>query len=139
MGDEEQKIIFAKNLNRYISESGKSQVEIATTIGVSPQTFNTWCRGIAIPRMGKVQALADYFCISKADLIEPHSPLETDEHYYLNDETLQIAQEIFENPELYSLFRVARDLPSALLKAHIAFMESLKNQERGKDEDSPNE
>lgn len=70
MSEERQKLIFTRNLNAYIEASGKNQLEIAKSIGVSPQTFNTWCRGIAIPRMGKVQALADYFHINKSDLIE---------------------------------------------------------------------
>ena len=60
MSEDKQKKIFSENLNRYIEVSGKTQLEIARAIGVSPQTFNTWCKGIAIPRMGKVQALADY-------------------------------------------------------------------------------
>lgn len=70
MSEDKQKDIFSKNLNSYIENSGKTQLEIAKSIGVSPQTFNTWCKGIAIPRMGKVQALADYFHINKSDLIE---------------------------------------------------------------------
>lgn len=70
MTDEEQKKIFSKNLNHYISLSNKTQKEIADSIDVSPQTFNTWCQGIAIPRMGKVQRLADYFNIGKSDLID---------------------------------------------------------------------
>ena len=70
MSEDLQKIIFMNNLNTYIDASGKTQAEIAKAIGVSPQTFNTWCKGIAIPRMGKVQALADYFLINKSDLIE---------------------------------------------------------------------
>lgn len=70
MSEDLQKIIFMNNLNTYIEASGKTQAEIAKAIGVSPQTFNTWCKGIAIPRMGKVQALADYFLINKSDLIE---------------------------------------------------------------------
>ena len=68
--DEEQKKIFSKNLNHYISLSNKTQKEIADSIDVSPQTFNTWCQGIAIPRMGKVQRLADYFNVGKSDLID---------------------------------------------------------------------
>lgn len=70
MVKDKQKAIFSENLNSYITKSEKTQLEIAKSIGVSPQTFNTWCKGIAIPRMGKVQALADYFNINKSDLIE---------------------------------------------------------------------
>ena len=73
MSEDKQKDIFSKNLNSYIENSGKTQLEIARSIGVSPQTFNTWCKGIAIPRMGKVQALADYFHIKKSDLIDNKS------------------------------------------------------------------
>lgn len=70
MSDEVQKRIFAKNLLKYISISGKSQSEIAKSIKVSPQTMNTWCQSIALPRMGKIQLLADYFRIDKSDLID---------------------------------------------------------------------
>lgn len=70
MNDNEQKEIFSKNLNAYLEASRKTQKEAANAIGVSPQTFNTWCKGIALPRMGKVQKLADYFHISKSDLID---------------------------------------------------------------------
>ena len=73
MSDEKQKKIFSKNLNYYLDKYGKSQKEVAKAIGVIPQTFNTWCTGQSIPRMGSVQALADYFGIGKSDLIEEKS------------------------------------------------------------------
>lgn len=76
MTDAEQKKIFSKNLNRYLALSNQTQKEIATAIGVSPQTFNTWCQGIALPRMGKVQILADYFGIFKSDLIDDKSTVD---------------------------------------------------------------
>ena len=79
MTDIEQKKIFSKKLNYYLSKANKTQREVADAISVSPQTFNTWCQGIALPRMGKVQRLADYFHIEKSDLIDerteqPSSP-----------------------------------------------------------------
>ncbi|WP_455938182.1 LexA family protein [Gemella morbillorum] len=70
---EEQKEIFAENLNRLVNSRNLSQREIAKRINVSPQTFNTWIQGKAIPRMGKIQLLADYFKIEKSDLIEKKS------------------------------------------------------------------
>lgn len=73
MGELKQREIFSRNLNRYVAESGKTQLEIANAIGVSAQTFNSWCRGIAIPRMDKIQRLSDYFKIKKSDLIDDTS------------------------------------------------------------------
>lgn len=75
MTEEEQKRIFAKNLNFYIANSGKQQKEVASDLGISPTTFNTWCVGKIMPRMGKVQAIADYFGIGKSDLIDDTSSL----------------------------------------------------------------
>lgn len=72
MGDKEQRDIFKKNLIYYVDHCGHSQKEIAEAIGVSPQTFNTWMRGIALPRMGKVELLASFFNIKKSDLIDSH-------------------------------------------------------------------
>lgn len=68
-----QREIFAENLTRLVNGSKLPQSEIAKRINVSPQTFNTWIQGKAIPRMGKIQLLADYFKIEKSDLIEEKS------------------------------------------------------------------
>lgn len=73
MTDEEQKHLFSKNLNYYISKCGKQQKEVAKDLGVSPTTFNTWCVGKIIPKMGKIQKIADYFGIGKTDLLDDHS------------------------------------------------------------------
>lgn len=128
MSEETQKKIFSKNLLKYIDISQKKQKEIADAIGVSPQTFNTWCQGIALPRMGKVQALADYFHINKSDLIEDK---EQTEEYYLNEETKKVAQEIYENKELSLLFDAARDAsPEDLQTVHTMLL-ALKKKEKG--------
>lgn len=71
MSDNEQKRVFSINLGRLLNEHHKSQKEVADAIGVSPQTFNTWIQGIAIPRMDKIQLLANYFGIKKSALIDP--------------------------------------------------------------------
>ena len=62
--------IFSRNLKRYVENSGKKQKEIADAISVSTGTFCDWMKGRAYPRMDKLQALADYFRISKSDLVE---------------------------------------------------------------------
>ena len=121
-----QKEIFSRNLNSYIDNSGKTQLEIANSIGVSPQTFNTWCKGIAIPRMGKVQALADYFHINKSDLIEDKST--TEKSYYTNKETQQLAQEIFDNPDLKMLFDTTRDCTTEDMKKLISMVKDFKGE-----------
>jgi len=127
MSEESYKRIFSKNLNRYMELNAKTQTDLINDLGFNKSAVSTWCNGTRLPRMDKVEALAQYFNINRSDLIEDKS--ESSEPYYLNDETREIAQEVFENPELRSLFHVARDIPPERLKAHIEFMKSLKEQE----------
>ena len=86
--------------------------------------------------MGKIQKLADYFKVDKTALIDDNSDTQSpDDHYYINDETRQIAQEVFENPDLRSLFHVARDIDPEELRAHIDFMKRLKAREQHNDDE----
>ena len=139
MSDDVQKKIFTKNLNSYIEQRGKTQLEIAKSIGVSPQTFNTWCKGIAIPRMGKVQALADYFHINKSDLIEEkkqddETPAILQYYNVLNDLGKKEATKRFEELTYIPLYNQDTNLLDA---AH-----SLKNatsEENANDDDIMND
>ena len=89
MTDEEQKRIFANNLNRYISLNQKQQVDVAKDLGINPTTFNMWCKGNSMPNVGKIQKLADYFGIGKSDLTDLKESREPDKEYA--DITLKIA------------------------------------------------
>lgn len=101
----DQRKIFARNLNKYLEQYDKTQKEVADAIGVIPSTFNTWCLGIALPRMGKVQALADYFHINKSDLIEDKND---NNNYYLDNDAAAAAQFLYENPDYKVLFDATR-------------------------------
>ena len=131
------KEIMAKNIQYYMDKYDKTRQEMCDALGVKYTTFTDWVKGNSYPRIDKIELMANYFGISKADLVGDHNDMQQSEMpYYLNDETRQIAQEAFENPELRTLFHVARDIPPERLKAHIEFMKSLKAQEKG-DPDDP--
>lgn len=107
-------------------------------LGVKYTTFTDWVKGNSYPRIDKIELMANYFGISKADLVEDHNDMQQSEMpYYLNDETRQIAQEAFEKPRgcASSSTLPETSLPERL-KAHIEFMKSLKAQEKG-DPDEP--
>lgn len=110
MSDELQKKIFAKNLRHYLDRENKTQKEVADAIGVSPQTFNTWLQMVALPRMGKVQVLADYFGINKSDLLEDKGAQEEENSYYIDEDAKELAQFLFKNPEYKILFDAAKDV-----------------------------
>lgn len=66
----DNKSVFAKNLNYYMNENGKTRRDVCQALGFSYYTFSDWCNGKKYPRMDKVEMLADYFGILKSDLIE---------------------------------------------------------------------
>lgn len=64
------KNIFASNLKRYMELKGKNRREVCADLKLNYFTFSDWVNGKKYPRMDKVELLADYFEISKSDLIE---------------------------------------------------------------------
>lgn len=123
MSEYEQRIIFSNNLRRIMSERDLKQVEVAEAIGVSPQTFNTWISGKAIPRMGKVQLLADYFGIPKSFLMDEQG--EVDEH----DDLMAALERAFnDRPEMRALFSVANKATAEDIEKTIKILETLKGE-----------
>lgn len=70
MSDEDYRIIFARNLNKYMEICNKKQADIINDLGINKSAISTWINGTRMPRMDKVQALADYFGVNKSDLLE---------------------------------------------------------------------
>lgn len=66
----EHKEIFSANLKRYMALNGKTRKEVCEALGYSYFTFSDWVNGKKMPRMDKVEQLANYFGIMKSDLIE---------------------------------------------------------------------
>ena len=70
MSENEYSKIFSKNLRYYMNKYNKKQSDLINDLGLSSSTISNWCTGEKLPRMDKVQILADYFHINKSDLIE---------------------------------------------------------------------
>lgn len=64
------KEIFARNLQSYMDANNKSRKDICQALGFNYYTLTDWVKAKKMPRMDKVQKLADYFGILKSDLIE---------------------------------------------------------------------
>lgn len=129
MSEEKLLTIFSRNLKKYLSEQNHTQADLCKYMHVSSATVSDWCNARKMPRADKIQAIASWLEVSIGDLME-EKEADAEEHYYLNDETREIAQEVFENPDLRSLFHVARDIEPEELRAHIDFMKRLKARER---------
>ena len=125
MSDELQKRIFSENLKRLMEEQNLTQADVAKSIGVSPQTVNTWVRGIALPRMGKIQRLADYFRGDKSDLLEDTA--NNKKTYYSDPEVGKIVNELKDRPDLRVLLDASRDLDESDMFELIDIINKIKD------------
>lgn len=70
MNLDENKKIMAENIRRYMDMKGVSNQQLCDDLNFKYTTFMDWIKGVTYPRIGKVEAMADYFGCEKSDLIE---------------------------------------------------------------------
>ena len=108
MSDLGNKAIMAKNIQYYMDKNQKSRQDICDALGIKYTTLSDWVKGKSYPRIDKIELMANYFGISKSDLVEDHSKDEQSQGYYLDPETADFAQELKDRPELKILFSASR-------------------------------
>lgn len=64
---------MAKNIRYYMNVHNVNQTEICHTLGIKMPTFSDWVNAKTYPRIDKIELIANYFGISKADLVEERS------------------------------------------------------------------
>lgn len=64
------KKIMADNITYYMNKHQKTRNEMCEALGVKYTTFTDWVKGNSYPRIDKIELMANYFGISKADLVE---------------------------------------------------------------------
>lgn len=119
--------VFTKNLLKYLGQSNTTQKDVAHSIGVTTGTFNDWVKGRSVPRMDKMQKLANYFDIEVSDLVEEHS-IETKR--YRQKEMNAIVKDLELNPELISFLRSVQQLTIEDRELLTLFVQRLSNEKK---------
>ena len=128
MSEDKAKKIFAKNLNYFLDLNQKRKVDLAKYLGCSTGLVTDWCAGKKMPRVNTINEICIWLHIEMADLLIDTSK-EQENCYYLNEETKKIAQTIYDNPDMRSLFDMSSKMSPERLKAHIEFMKKLQESE----------
>lgn len=71
------KQIMAKNIRYYMDKHSITQTEICNTLGIKMPTFSDWVNAKTYPRIDKIELMANYFGISKSDLVEERNNFES--------------------------------------------------------------
>lgn len=106
------KDVLSKNLKKHIAKSGKDRSEVCRDLGLSYSTLTDWVNGKKYPRINNIEKLADYFNVSKSDLIEDFEEIKKD-----NDRLSTIVIKLRTNKELLDVVERLVSLDKAKLES----------------------
>lgn len=70
MSDLGNKQIMAENIRYYMAAKSKDRYDLCRDLGFKYTTLCDWLNAKTYPRIDKIEMLANYFGIEKADLVE---------------------------------------------------------------------
>ena len=73
---------MAENIRYYMALHDVTQTEICNTLKIKMPTFSDWVNAKTYPRIDKIELMANYFGISKSDLVEERN--KTNDTIFLN-------------------------------------------------------
>lgn len=65
---------MAKNIKRLMALNQVNATDVCTALGFKAPTFSDWVNAKTYPRIDKIEAMSNYFGVSKADLVEEQLP-----------------------------------------------------------------
>ena len=114
------KDVLSKNLKKCIAKCGKDRGQIAKELGLSYSTLTDWVNGKKYPRINNIERLAEYFNVSKSDLIEDFEEIKKD-----NDALATIIVKLRLNKELLEVVEKLASLDKAKLKILSSLLDTF--------------
>ena len=64
------KEVMAKNISKYMKEKNVDRTKLSKDLKLKYTTVSDWINAKTYPRIDKIELLANYFGVTKADLVE---------------------------------------------------------------------
>ena len=112
MNTKENKQIMARNIKRFMEQKGVTNQQVCDALGFKYTTFIDWTKAVTYPRIGKIEAMSQYFGCEKSDLIEDKKEKPTVKDDGLSEEMIELIDCIKKLPEdkIQMLLQVARSI-----------------------------
>lgn len=90
--------VISANINRYLTEQNKKQIDLSRGTGIPPSTLTGYVKGTSLPIPGNVQKIADYFGLKKSD-IDPRfkSTIPSATPKTVSDDVLRLDRDLHSN------------------------------------------
>ena len=114
---------MGENIQYYMDKMGIDRKDFAKAIDVPYSSLTDWINGKTYPRIDKIERMANYFGISKADLVEERNE---DDPYYIDLDTRELAEFLHKNPEYRVLLDASMKLTPDDVKLLMAMIDRMK-------------
>lgn len=122
--NDKMKKLFSQRLVGVMQENNINQVELSKILGVSESTVGKWILCKAIPRMGVIQKLSDYFHVGKSYFLEE----DANTGYYTDPTVNEYAEQLRTNPNMRLLFDATKDMTKEDIDYVVDLVNRLKNK-----------
>lgn len=105
---------------------------VAADTGITRSTFTDWKNGRSKPSVTKLKKIADYFNVSLDYLMTGVDPVtEENTPYYTDPEVREIANDIYENPDLRVLFDASRTMSKEDIEMVTDIVNRIRKSQEG--------
>lgn len=109
-----------ENFAAVLHSKGLKASDVSKATGIRSGVFSDWKAGRYTPKHDKLSRIADYLGVNvKLFEEDPIMGQQEEPVYYINKETAEYAQAIFEDPDLRALFDVVQGIKKEDLKLMI--------------------
>ena len=116
---------FRTKLAKLRTDAGLTQTELAMRLRLSPGAIGNYESGYREPKIEYLQKIADYFNVP-VDYLINDKIVSTDDRKFISQETVDLAQEILRNKELYNLYIQAKEQQAVLLPSERELLETFR-------------
>lgn len=126
---------FGNTLRQLRTAFGLKQEELARKLGISRSRIGMYETGQREPDFKTLEMIADFFNVDMNYLIgqTDKTTVIPESGYYTNPETAKLAQEMFEDPDMRSLFSMKRNMDPKQFKNYMDFMKAQYKLEHPED------
>ena len=128
----DMKKLFSQRLISIMQEKDINQVELSKILSVSESTVGKWILCKAMPRMGVIQKLSEFFNVGKSYFLE--ETISPTNGYYNNPDVAELAEYLRTKPGARLLFSAAKDISKEEMEETVKYIDLL-NRARNKDDD----
>lgn len=119
-----------ERFSELLQNFGVTAYKVSKETGISQQTLSDWKKGKSIPKLDKLQKIADYFNVP-LDYLTGNDGVMVESHnqpVYLDDETKEIIDELRTRPEMKILFSVSKNVTKEDIEATVEILKRFRKE-----------